>query len=386
METKPLFDIVTSSIFKQLRLMPMEGQMDLLSFNTIDLLAQTVPGPCISIFVPLQRGKFDEVAARLELKNLVALARTSIEDQMRRPEVDELLAPAESLLNSASDWSSLEHGFGLFLSPTKSVSIRLPIAPEPLVMIGERFDLLPGLQMLSPDYEFHVLALSRNEITIYRGSRYGFEKMEVPDLPDSLDDALWYERHQNIQISAKDELKEYFDRFSLVLDRILMPTIGPAGLPLILAGVEREVSSFREASQHPNIMKEMLIGNPFELPLTTLHMRAWNIVRMEREAKDEAILVNRFEDLADTTRRSTDESEIFDAANDGRVDVLLLPIPSQTQSVPREVGGVDGFLNAMAAGTLTSGGTIRFVPAAVLPVGTVAGAIFRWASSSDPDL
>ena len=359
--------------------------MDLLSFNTIDLLAQTVPGPCISIFVPLPRGKFDEVAARLELKNLVALARTSIEDQMRRPEVDELLAPAEALLNSASDWSGLEHGFGLFLSESKSVSIRTPIAPEPVVMIGDRVDLLPMLQMVSPDYEFHLLALSRNEITVYRGSRYGFERMEVPDLPDSLDDALWYERHQNIQISAKDELKEYFDRFSLVLDRILTPTLAPAGLPLILAGVEREVSSFREASQHPNIMQEMLIGNPFEIAPPSLHMRAWNIVRMEREAKEEAILVNRFEELAGTSRRSTDESEIFDAAKEGRVDVLLLPLPSQTQSVPREAGGVDGFINSIAAETLTNGGSIRFVPAAVLLEGTVAAAIFRWVTS-DVDL
>ncbi len=354
--------------------------MDLLSFHTIDLLAQSVPGPCISLFVPLKRGKFDEVAARLELKNLVALARTSIEDQMRRPEVDELLAPAEALLNSASDWSGLEHGFGLFLSKTKSVSIRLPIAPEPLVMIGDRFDLLPILQMVSPDYEFHLLALSRNELAVYLGSRYGFEKLDVPDLPDSLEDALWYERHQNIQISAKDELKEYFDRFSLVLDRILMPALGPDGLPLILAGVEREVSSFREASQHPNILPEMLIGNPFELPLSSLHMRAWNIVRTEREAAEEAILVNRFEELAETTRRSTDESEIFDAANDGRVDVLLLPIPSQMRSAPQEVGGVDGFLNTIAAQTLTTGGTIRYVPPVVFPPGTVAAAIFRWVS------
>jgi hypothetical protein len=352
--------------------------MDPLSFTTIDLLAQTVPGPCISIFVPLQRGKFDEVAARLELKNLVALARTSIEDQMRRPEVDELLAPAEALLKSASDWSGLEHGFGLFLSTTKSLSIQLPVAPEPLVMIGDRFDLLPILPMVSPDYEFHLLALSRNEIRVYRGSRYSFEVLDVPDLPDSLEDALWYERHQNIQISSKDELKEYFDRFSLVLDRILMPAIGPAGLPLILAGVEREVSSFREASQHQDILREMLIGNPFELPLATLHMRAWNIVRTEREEKEEAVIVNRFEELADTSRRSTDESEIFDAAKEGRVDVLLFPSPSTIQNAPREVGGVDGFVNTIATETLSSGGTIRFVPAAVLPAGNVAAAIFRW--------
>jgi hypothetical protein len=358
--------------------------MDPLSFATIDLLAQTNPGPCVSMFVPLQRGKFDEAAARLELKNLISFARTAMEGQMRRPAVDELLAPAEALLTSASDWSGLEHGFGLFLSPTKSISVRLPVAPEPLVMIGDRFNLLPILPMVSPDYEFHLLALSRNEIKVYRGSRYSFEVLDVPDLPDSLEDALWYERHQNIQISAKDELKEYFDRFSLVLDRVLVPALGPAGLPLILAGVEREVSSFREASQHPNILQEMLIGNPFEIPLPSLHRCAWDIVRTDREAKEEAVLVNRFDELANTSRRSIDESEIFDAAKEGRVDVLLLPRPSQMQNTPREVGGVDGFLNTVAVETLTSGGTVRCVPAAVLPSDTVAAAIFRWVPS-DPD-
>jgi hypothetical protein len=125
----------------------------------------------------------------------------------------------------------------------------------------------------------------------------------------------------------------------------------------------------------------MLIGNPFELPLPTFHMRAWNIVRTEREAKDQTALVNRFEELADTTRRSTDESEIFDAAKEGRVDVLLFPLLPNAQSVPREAGGVDGFLNSIAAETLTNGGTVRFVPSTVLPAGAVVGAIFRWPSS-----
>ena len=103
------------------------------------------------------------------------------------------------------------------------------------------------------------------------------------------------------------------------------------------------------------------------------------------EAKDLALLINRFEELVDTPRRSIDSQEVFDAANEGRVDVLLLPVSSSGDSTPRKTGGVDEYLNTVVSDTLTNGGSVRFVPSGVLPSDVATAAIFRWAAS-EPDL
>ena len=360
--------------------------MDSLSTTTLQFLAEETETPCVSIFLPLKRGAYDQKAARLELKNLVATARTTVSTRLRPLQTDALLAPAEELLGGTADWTHLgqgSHGLGFFLSPNRSTVVQLPVAVEPLVMVGERFDVVPLLPIVKPDHEFHVLAMSRNSVKLFLGSRHTFQEMHIDDLPENLDDALWYERHQNILISAKDERKELFDRFALHLDRVLAPAIFTSGLPLVLAAVEREVSSFRASSKHPHLLHHALIGNPDELALADLHDRSWELVKADLATAELERLVGRFASLVGTTRRSDDANEIFDAASAGRIDTLLIPQSNggAPGSGPRVAGGVDDFVNSVAIETLRHKGNVEFVPSASLLEGATVAAIFRWSET-----
>ncbi len=375
--------------------------MELLSTQTLHLLAEPVKAPCVSIFLPVERGSYDQRAARLELKNLIATARASVRGTLKPEETDALLAPAESLLAHGVQWSDLHHGIAFFLAPEKSLVVHLPSTVEPVVMIGDHFDVLPLLPLLQPDIEFHVLAVSRNDVKLYRGSRHMFEKMQVAGLPDNIDDDLWYEERSNALVSHggprlgnsgqptsvvhggeswRDERKDMFERFAQHLDNALEPAIFGTGAPLVLAAVEREAAFFRGVSRHPHLLEAGLIGNPDEASPTELHSRAWRLVLDEVAARHQAEVLSRFAGLAHTGRSSVDATVIYDAAGTGRIDTLLIPERDIRVSDvgPRLAGGVDNFVNDVVLQTLVHGGKVEVVPPISLAEGVTAAAIFRW--------
>jgi hypothetical protein len=373
--------------------------------EALGLLTEEVEPPCVSMFVPLPRGAYDQRAARLELKNLVAKARVSVSEHLRPHQTADLLAPVEEVFDDSFDWSTLKSGFALFLSPTKSMRVNLPDPVEPLMMIGNRFDLLPLLPMIIPDYQFHVLALSRNQVKVFEGRRHSFAEMHIPDLPDNLEDDLWYERHENLLTSHggprigssrqptsvihggqawQDDRKEMFNRFAQHLDRALEPVLFATGAPLVIAAVERDASAYRTMSRHPHLCDESVLGNAEEIDEHELHTRAWEIVRRELEPHDQTRLVDRFAELAGTSRSSVHETEVFDAASQGRVETLLLPRPDVpwTGVGLRLAGGVDDFVNTTVVQTIKHGGQVQLVPKRALPDGVTAAAVFRWAEVS----
>jgi Bacterial archaeo-eukaryotic release factor family 3 len=378
--------------------------MNTLSSTLLLQLAEPVKAPCVSIFVPVARGSYDERAARLDLKNLVATARTNIREVLRPHETDDLLAPAEEMLMDAANWSDLDHGLAFFLSPDKAVTVRLPETVEPIVMVGDHFDVLPLLPMLQPDFEYHVLALSRNEVKVFHGARHSFEQMHIAGLPKSLDDDLWYEEHSNALVSHggprmgssrqptsivhggeswRDERKEMFERFAQHLEVVLEPVLRGDG-PLVLAATERDISAFKDAADHIKVLEHALVGNPEEISETDLHRDTWDMVASELDPGAKDRLIDRFNALAGTHRSSIDATEIYEAASTGRVETLLVPelTSNRPDALPRQAGGVDNFVNTVVLETLRHDGEVEVVPARSLAEGVTAAAIFRWPESA----
>lgn len=376
--------------------------MDMLSTKTLSVLAERTGAPCVSLFLPVGRGSYDQRSAKLELKDLVSMARTGVREMLRPHEADALFARAEALLTNDAEWSDLARGMGFFLAPNVSHIVLLPATVEPVAMIGDRFDVLPLVPLLQPDIAFHVLVLSRNHVKVYRGTRYTFKEADVPGLPRNLDDDLWYEEHSNALISHggprmgssrqptsvvhggeswRDERKEMFERFAQHVDDALEPAIFTSGAPLVIAAAEREASFFRSASRHPKLLNGALLGNPDDISTTELHDRAWQIVHDEVILRHRSEVLARFHELAHAHRSSIDATKVYEAAYSGRIDTVLIPETNSQapRYSPHLAGGVDNFVNDIVLQTLSHGGLVEVVPAAGLGEGVSVAAIFRWA-------
>ncbi len=374
--------------------------METLSLDTLQRLLVAPAPPCVSIVVPVTRGAYDQRQARLDLKNLVAQARDEVAQELRPHQTDALLAPAETLLEDGSPWPHVGGSIGLFLAAGHAAIVHLPSVTPPRVMVGQQFDIVPLLPMLFPDREFHVLALSRNSLKLFKASRFAMERVHLPDLPANLKDALWYERHENVLISHggvrlgnssqptgvvhggqawPDERKEMYSRYFQHIDRVLEPALFASGAPMVLAAVEREVSGYRAVSRHPNLCTDAVLGNPEDIAEPALHAAAWAAVARDLGRERDA-LVHRFNELTGTPRRSVDVNEILGAASAGRVATVLLPetVGTRPHPEPFVAGDADDLVNRAVIDTLTHRGDVVLVPTAALPDGAAMAAILRW--------
>lgn len=374
--------------------------MDLLSADDLVALAEDRGGTRISLFLPTHRAGPRIARNRIRLKNLIQQAeRVLREDGMPPAEVGRLLEPTQHLLEDG--WSLKEPGDGLalFLAPDRMRSYRLPLRPQELVTVGERFFVRPLLPLLVAGGQFYVLALSQDRSRLYGGSRVSLEEVEMDGLPLGAwlsmprsrpkANAFLADRggsgrrtvfHGGGEEDDKVLLLHHFQR----VDRVLRDVLGSQGAPLVLAGVRSVQAFYRTANTYPHLLGQGLDGSAEHLSPADLHRRAWPLVEPVLRAQESAA-ASSYRALAGTGRTSDEVATVLVAAEHGRVQELLL-----STDASRPVGaaarlarlsdppGHDDQLDRAAVATLKNGGHVYAVPRRRMPCAGPVAAILRY--------
>ena len=200
---------------------------------------------------------------------------------LRSPDVQEILKPAQRLLQEPGFWRYQSHGLAVFLTPEEFHSYRLPLPFEELVVISNRFHLKPLLPFFASDGHFHILALSQNQVRLLEGTRYTVDEIDLESMPESMAEALQYERFDkqlqshggtssgtgsrtamfhghDIGDEAKDRILRWFHK----IDDGLPNLFTGRQSPLVLAGVEYLFPLYKEANSYPYLLVVVFPGNP----------------------------------------------------------------------------------------------------------------------------
>ncbi|MGD9701660.1 MAG: hypothetical protein AB7Q42_11555 [Acidimicrobiia bacterium] len=318
-------------------------------------LAADLRGPCVSMYLPPQRGTIGRLATERRIEQLRRMARDqlvaapwSFDDRS----VSELLDPAMHRLDTVE--REPNEGFALFLTALSTDLVIVPGDTPELVTVAEEADLLPLVTALAKQTEFDLLVLSQNNVQLFRSSAHDLQPMVRYDLPRSREDALWYERHEPNQSalhpgpSFKDERKDSIERFIEVVERRLPPPVREGRLPLVVAAVDYEAALFRKASSHPKLLVLTKLGSPDRVPLARLHDAAAELV-LQHGCADLEERRTRFAELAGTGLTADDPGELRAAAADGRIETLFV---SDHTALPAVM------MVEIVAGTLRTGGTV----------------------------
>ncbi|MGZ4725995.1 MAG: HAD-IC family P-type ATPase, partial [Ilumatobacteraceae bacterium] len=231
----------------------------------IDSLVHHIDSPSVSLILPLDRRHPDDRGAHLQLKRLIAVARAQLQSAST-PDVDALLEPAEALLRRKV---IAEHsgGLALFLSPGLAAELYLDTPVEPLACTGDRFTVGPLLASIDSGRTCYVLTVGAENIALFRARRSGWIECDVPDLPRSEKDALWYERDERMSSShaggptgasgmsiishgsgAQDEdRKEQLQRFFLKVDHAVVHfLLEDPEAALVVAGTAPSVARYKQ--------------------------------------------------------------------------------------------------------------------------------------------
>jgi hypothetical protein len=241
-----------------------------------------------------------------------------------------------------------------------------------------------------------VLALSQDEIKLFRGSRYGMDEVAV----DGLALAVWLtmpRRRAPVHAFVADRggtggravfhgieddttplVVQHFRR----VDRALREVLQADAAPLVLAGVRSTQALYRQVNTYPRLMGDGVDGNPRDLRHEQLHRLAWPLVEPVL-CGEETIAAGTYRELRGTGRTCTDTSVVGAAAREGRIETLFVRTDAPGTSKRRvirlhEHSGAGDHLDDAAISTLRHSGTVYALPRDRMPDTAPMAATLRY--------
>ncbi|MGE0716514.1 MAG: hypothetical protein AB7P02_13825 [Alphaproteobacteria bacterium] len=362
----------------------------MLDAATIRELAAEEGFPRVSIFMPTFRSGPDLRQNPIQLKNLIRDAAAELERVgLSAREGSALLAELVQRLESGDLWRAPEDGLAIFISPDETRIFWAPLPFEAQVHVNRRFVVRPLLPLAMRDGTFWVLAASRDDVALYRGSRFGLARIRDERLPASADGVFGEAEIENavgfhasarggaaarihaLGESAQDETDGLMDEFAVRIAKGVESTLGGDRSPLVIAADDRLLGKLRRSLQGASLAEEAIREHPASLELSVLHARAYDIVRPQLDAaRAEVIgrLEGRLGEGAATASRRIEE--IVAAAEEGRVESLVVAARDVDRvdlgwnvgTMPEPAEALE-MLDRAVIGTLNHGGVVLSRPA-----------------------
>jgi hypothetical protein len=379
--------------------------MDLFTRADLKTVLAEHERPCVSLFMPTQRGGSE--ADPIRFRKLLGQAEERlVERGLRASEAREFLAPLHALLNDVTFWPNQCDGLAVFLARDFLRVYRLPWAFEQTLEVGGLFLVSPLLPLLTGDGRFYVLAISQNSVRLFQGTLFRMSALDLKGVPRSLAEALrthdrdevltfhtrptsggsWgaiFEGHGVGIDDKKDNLLRYFQN----IDRGLHEVLREERAPLVLAGVDYLLPLYREANTYPHLLEKGIEGNPDRLGEKDLHVKALAIVAPHfQESAQRA--VHLYHQLAGTSRTTADIKQIIPAAYRGEFETVFVELGSTLWGVlypdANDVSlhehpqpGDEDLVNFTALHTLRHGNTVYALKPEKMPAKTPIAAIYH---------
>ncbi|MBD3237988.1 MAG: hypothetical protein GF330_14915 [Candidatus Eisenbacteria bacterium] len=378
---------------------------------------------CVSIYMPTGTADAAQTAGTRFANHVRSAARRLLEFEVDVSGAEEILSPVQELPHRGLDLVSgrgsdgTGGAVGIFARRGDVYVADFPgDAPEE-VFVDRRFRILPLLPAAEAAAErLHILALEPPGVRVIRASRLSAEKIDVPDLPHSIEELPQRsedERHLQFHTGTpqsqrgqrraaiyhghggggvddslqKKDLLQFFQQ----LDNVLAPWLHAHGQdPLVLAGTEYLLPLYRQANHYAHLLDAELSTDPRRRTPHELRDAVWPHVEAEIELQRRADL-DRLRRHVGTRAASTLLTEIAAAATAHRIEALFVApdarrwAPRLTPNEPpREVrlhrqAGHEELLNWAAVRVLNGGGRVHLQDAETLPQDAVAAALFRYA-------
>ncbi|MCZ7536821.1 MAG: hypothetical protein M5T61_13590 [Acidimicrobiia bacterium] len=284
--------------------------------SELEKLARTHAFPAVTLLLPTQRERPGNAEDRLRLRHLVDRATEELLRGFDRREV----APLVERLNTAAaevDFSHPGSGLAILATTDESHVFAVPFALPERVVVNERFavrDLLVGVHRM-PRYRVLVLSAKKSRLLEGSGtdlaeSRSGAFPVEVE--PPREEDTP----HKDLPIHESQREEGYRFVFRAV-DRALDEIDAASPLPVVLVGVERDLSFFREVTRHGRSIVGQVAGNHVADSPAELGRLVAPAIEAHTAAEASAAVAE-LREAVGTGRASSGINDVFALAHEGR--------------------------------------------------------------------
>lgn len=380
----------------------------LLSRDFAQRLADATP-PCVSLYQPTHRSHPENTQDPIRFRNLLKSIEASLHEAGASTDAAALLEPFRALAADDAFWAHTLDGLAVFCDADRFEVFKAQRPLPERVVVGDSFHTKPLRRLMQSADRFQVLALARKSVRVLEGDRYALDAIELsPEVPQSMAEALGEqltEPHQTVASyggagpgstpmhhgsgARSDEMDSDDERFFRAVDRAVQAQhSSPSGLPLILAALPEHHALFRKVSSNPLLVDDGIMINPEALTNEELRDLAWALNEPAYRARL-AALGDNFAKARAGGMGSEDRAEVAAAAQQGRVDTLLVEADRQLPGrLDRDTGRIEqidpahpqagDLLDDLAELVEANGGQVLVVAAAEMPVKTGVAASYRY--------
>ncbi|MDO5605719.1 MAG: hypothetical protein Q4G25_11225 [Paracoccus sp. (in: a-proteobacteria)] len=369
--------------------------IDVPTKSELKRLIDTRSPASVTLYLPTTSETQHIEQSRIELKNLAREADQQLEavgvDKRVRWAVQEQI---EEIAEDDDFWAHQSTSLGIFVTPDRHKTFRLPTRLDAQVHVSDRFHIKPILRVMSrPDHVF-VLALEENGVRLIEVMN-GEQAIEVrvPDMPKDAASAVGKstinDRSHSRRIHGDEGQKVRLRQYCRQIDRALRPLLTGHEEPMVVVATQPLASVYQSVCSYSEIVEEVVEHAP-------ARMTPAELAELVRPVIDR-ILSDRitgfretYEARASEGRATTDVAQAARAATYGAVDAMLVDINHVLPGlVDRETGAVTiddeddavnyGIVDEIAARVIRNGGEVIGVRSDDIPDGKPLAVIMRYA-------
>jgi hypothetical protein len=375
-------------------------------------------GPCVSVYLPARRtGPGNDRPNRVQFHNLIQQAETTL--AKTNPAAARNLASRLQGLEGDDDfWATALESVVVLASPDRLDAFTLPRTVPERVEVGDSFHVKPLLRYVQSAEPFHVLGVSRERVALFHGDRYVLAPLKAPGVQLTINESLGsesdvptpglhaagpeavtrpnartggQESHGHLvgggQAVRKITTNPDAERFFREVDRQVIQFVSePTGLPLILAGIEENLSAFRTVTKNRFIVADAIHGDWTNWSLPEIREKAWKVFEkhyLERLAR----IREDFGTAAAQGQGTDDLAEAAKAVAVGRVGILLIDadrtVPGSIDMASGQLHPAPGaatgdMLDDLAEMGLKTKAKVIVTPWSQMPTQTGLAAIYRY--------
>lgn len=366
-------------------------------------------GPCITLLLPPYRpGEPSETAAALLKVELQRAAKELSGRKIAEPLIAALLEPLYQLSEDKSSLTGSHLDRVIFRSQRlfRQFALPVPASPSRLSTVGDCFWIRPILPALALPEHIYVLEITKKAVTLLGCGFTEVTQVELPKgTPKTLDEALGFKAPDHELVnrspagpsvgtmrgvqfgtgSGRETQHTYLHDFYRAIDRGVKELLGfETQAPLILAGVDEDVTMYRSVNTYRNLSGQGIHGSPGAQMTPERILRQVHDITLFELQQRAALEMSESKERLAPARFSTDLESIFRAAAGGSVSHLYL------DEIGQHMGDFDGkrfgghanwrnedLLNVAAVETLLHGGAVYSLPSHLMG-GPVAAAALRY--------
>lgn len=365
--------------------------------------------PCVSLYVPTMRASSEWQQNALRFKNLLREAEKQLNQNKEWKAAGAEILKKLATIDTQAQWAEQRDTLAVFASPDTLYQWQFAEVMPEAAVVSDSFYTKGLVKRLQSEMRYYVLALTKENITLFEGNSDQLDVVNVPGMPRGMRDLET--KTAEPSMSAKsigsggagsgtvmfgssrsshvNDLKDDTKSMFRMVDKALFPITHDQRTPLILATFDQHHGMFHEVSKNPALLEERIDGNPDVMSKDDLRKRAMEILRPKREAALQEVAGQY--GAATAHKRGTNYlPNIAKAAVYGRVQSFLIEDGRRiVGTLDRATGEIKNMSSAPDAEgqdllddvselVLAAGGNVFVLPRAMMPTDVGVAAIYRY--------